>query len=190
MIDPVLEVRTTAGLITVEVHVDAAPKASAYVLDLVSSGTYNGTAFHRSTTLGRERQPLIQGGPYSGVITGSSTAEPDVAMLADFDTTDESGLRHVCGTVSLARDLFRTGHGISDWFICLDDYPDLDVGGRDEPDTRGFAAFGMVAEGLEVVRSIASQRANAPTPNRHLAGQILDEPVEILSVAIATTIAN
>lgn len=187
---PVLEVKTTAGPINVEVHVDAAPKASAYVLDLVRSGAYDKTAFFRSTTLGRDRQPLIQGGPYSDVITGASKIEPDVAMLSDFDTTRDSRLGHVAGAVSLARDLFRTGAAISDWFICLDDYPDLDFDGRSEPDNRGFAVFGTVVGGLEVVRSIANLRSDAPTPNRHLAGQILAEPVEILSVTVVPSEAD
>lgn len=190
MTHPALEVTTTAGLISVEVYVDAAPKASAYVLDLVRSGAYNKTAFFRSTTLGREREPLIQGGPFSDIITGASKVEPDVAMLDDFDTTRDSGLRHVAGAVSLARDLFRTGAAISDWFICLDDYPDLDFDGRNEPDNRGFAVFGTVIDGLDIVRSIASQRADAPTPNRHLAGQILAEPVEILTVTVVPNEAD
>lgn len=187
---PVLEVKTTAGLISVEIHVDAAPKASAYVLGLVNQGVYDGSAFFRSTTLGREREPLIQGGPFSDIITGASKVEPDAAMLDDFDTTRESGLCHVAGAVSLARDLFRTGAAISDWFICLDDYPDLDFDGRNEPDNRGFAAFGTVIDGLDIVRSIANRRADAPTPNRHLAGQILAEPVEILTVTVVPSEAD
>jgi|GEM_PF-3969611 len=65
---PVLEVETQIGCIRVEVHVDTAPMTAAYVLDLVQGAAYDGSSFYRSTTLGRNRQPLIQGGPWSDFI--------------------------------------------------------------------------------------------------------------------------
>ncbi len=180
-----LEVRTAAGVICVELHLDVAPKTINYVLDLVNQGAYDGSTFYRSATLGHDREPLIQGGPFCSVITGATKVEPDLPMLEDFETTQASGLRHVAGTVSLARDLSRTNHGISEWFICLDDYPDLDFGGRTDPDDRGFPAFGTVVEGLDVARSIAVRQADGATRNRRLAGQILNQPVEIHSIALA-----
>jgi len=183
---PVIEVNTSAGLVVVEVFADSAPTTAAYVIDLVRRGVYDGSSFYRSTTLGRTREPLIQGGPFCRVITGVSDVEPDIAKLQDFETTVVSGKQHVKGAVSLARDLFRTGHAISEWFVCLDDYPDLDFEGRSEPDSRGFPVFGTVIEGLDVVRSIAGRRTGAASPNRRLDGEMLFEPVEISAITIAS----
>ena len=64
--------------------------------------------------------------------------------------TRDTGLRHLDGTISMARDTSDTA--TSDFFICIGDQPDLDFGGKRNPDGQGFAAFGRVAKGMEVVR--------------------------------------
>jgi peptidyl-prolyl cis-trans isomerase A (cyclophilin A) len=96
-----------------------------------------------------------------------------------FDTTDESGITHVCGTVSLARDLFASGDGIPEIFICTGDSPVFDVEGRTEPDTRGFPAFGTVIEGMDVVEQIAAQPTDGMSKTEAVKGQILTEPIRI-----------
>lgn len=181
---PHLEVVTDAGTFVVEVHSDTAPNTVAYVLDLVDRAAYDGSGFYRSTTLGRDRKPLIQGGPWAEVMCGVTDVGPDIDLLEHFETTRTSGASHVAGTVSLARDLFRTGNGLPEWFICLDDYPDLDEGGRTEPDDRGFPVFGTVTAGLDVVEAIAAKPTGAPTPIDRLVGEVLVEPVTIVSIAV------
>jgi len=183
-IRPMLEVETDAGVIVVEVHTDTAPLTAAYVLDLVERSIYDGSSFYRSTTLGRERKPLIQGGPWSDVICGVSDVGPRIAMLEQFETTQTSGSNHVAGAISLARDLMRTGFALPEWFICLDAYPDLDQGGPIEPDDQGFPVFGTVVAGLDVVEAIANGSTGGRSTVELLTGQVLDAPVSIRSITV------
>ncbi|HAP74799.1 MAG TPA: peptidylprolyl isomerase [Acidimicrobiaceae bacterium] len=179
--DVTLRIETDLGVIDVAVHLDRAPITAAYVLRLVDSGRYDGASFYRSTSLGRpDRRPLIQGGPLAPVLMGWSRESPGIPMLESIDTTDTTGLRHRAGTVSLARDLGRTGHVVPEMFICLDDYPELDAGGRTEPDARGFPAFGTVTAGLDVVAAIAARDTSGATPIERLRGEVLTQPVDIL----------
>lgn len=182
--DATLRLATDLGVIVVAVHVDRAPITAAYVQRLVDAGRYADASFYRSTTLGRpERRALIQGGPLAQLFTGATRHSPGIPMSESFETTDTTGLAHRTGTVSLARDLVRTGHVLPELFICLDDYPELDAGGRTEPDARGFPAFGTVTDGLDVVAAIAERETNGSTPIERLRGEVLTRPVPILRTA-------
>jgi peptidyl-prolyl cis-trans isomerase A (cyclophilin A) len=86
------------------------------------------------------------------------------------ERTSLTGLRHTDGCVSMAR--AEPDSATSDFFVCIGDQPSLDFGGRRNPDGQGFAAFGRVVRGMDVVRKI--QRAPAE-------GQQLTPPVKILS---------
>ena len=179
--DALLRIETDLGAIEVAVHADRAPTTAAYVRQLAEAGSFTDAAFYRSTTLGSpDRQPLIQGGPLAPAVVGSDRAAPNVAMLESIETIDDTGLRHQPGTVSLARDLNRTGHALPELFICLDDYPELDAGGRSEPDGRGFPAFGTIVIGIDVVAAIAARETKGTTPIELLRGQVLTDPVHIL----------
>ena len=87
------------------------------------------------------------------------------------ETTRETGLQHTNGALSMARDAPNTA--TSEFFICINDQPELDFGGERNPDGQGFAAFGKVIKGMDVVTRIQQQ------PNK---GQRLLEPVIIYSV--------
>jgi peptidyl-prolyl cis-trans isomerase A (cyclophilin A) len=80
------------------------------------------------------------------------------------ERTSETGLRHVDGAISMAR--FTPDSAVSDFFICINDQPELDFGGRRNPDGQGFAAFGVVTSGMNVVRAIqvAPHEAQKLTP--------------------------
>ena len=93
--------------------------------------------------------------------------------------TTDTRLRHRRGTASLARDLLDTGHVLPELFLCLDEYPELDAGGRTEPDDRGFPAFGTVVDGLDVATAIADGEVTGRSPFDQLRGEILSEPVRI-----------
>jgi peptidyl-prolyl cis-trans isomerase A (cyclophilin A) len=144
MSDPVsIVLETAAGTIVIDVHTAAAPQTARYVLDLVDAGCFRGATFYRSTHFGIDgRRPLIQGGPLAPLFTGSGATIPEVELLDTVETTSLTGLRHRRGTVSLARDLFSTGNVLPELFICLDDYPELDAGGRSEPDSQGRRSRG------------------------------------------------
>jgi peptidyl-prolyl cis-trans isomerase A (cyclophilin A) len=183
--NPQVVLDTGLGRIVIEVYEDRAPKNAAYFLEIISSGDYDGGSFYRSglsVATGAESSRIIQGGFLFDAATGEFSLERNgspVKTLVDFDTTDESDITHVYGTVSLARDILASGDGIPEIFICTGDSPVFDVNGRTEPDTRGFPAFGKVIEGMEVVEKIAAQPTDGISKAEAVKGQILTRPVPI-----------
>ena len=89
------------------------------------------------------------------------------------ETTKETGLKHLDGTLSMAR--MEPGTASTEFFICIGDQPELDFGGRRNPDGQGFAAFGKVVEGMDVVRKIQQ------LPDKN---QYLSKPLKIFSVEL------
>lgn len=87
------------------------------------------------------------------------------------ERTNRTGLKHLDGTISMARNGADTA--TSDFFICIGNQPELDFGGKRNPDGQGFAAFGHVVRGMDVVRKIQKSKAEAQT---------LKPPIEILSI--------
>ena len=87
------------------------------------------------------------------------------------ERTRDTGLGHKDNTISMARDGPDTA--TSDFFICIGDQPELDFGGKRNPDGQGFAAFGRVVKGMDVVKKIQAAKAD---------GQTLNPPVKILKV--------
>jgi len=180
-----LVLSTAVGVIEIEVHEAVAPSTTQFVRRLVEAGHFDGAAFYRSTRLGVDgRDSLIQGGPFAPVFTGSSSSAPDIDVLEVVESTSQTGMFHRRGTVSLARDLIATGHVLPELFICLDDYPELDAGGRSEPDDHGFPAFGYVTAGLDVATAIASRECGGASPFARLEGELLTEPVPIISATL------
>ncbi len=94
-------------------------------------------------------------------------APPRLPAIAH-ETTRQTGLRHRDGTISMARG--APGTATAEFFICIGDQPELDFGGRRNPDGQGFAAFGQVVQGMDVVRALHA-RAGAE--------QWLKEPIAI-----------
>src|SRR5210317_2356582 len=183
--NPQVALDTGLGRIVIEVHADRAPRNAAYFLAFVNNGDYDGGSFYRaggSVSASAKSSRIIQGGFLWNAATGEFSLERNgarVKTLPTFDTTDDSGIKHVHGTVSLARDLFASGDGIPEFFICTGDSPVFDVDGRTEPDTRGFPAFGKVIEGMEVVEKIAAQPTDGMSKTEAVKGQILTAPVAI-----------
>ncbi|HUR36217.1 MAG TPA: peptidylprolyl isomerase, partial [Terriglobales bacterium] len=87
------------------------------------------------------------------------------------ERTTATGLKHVDGAISMARDGPDTA--TSDFFLCVGPQPELDFGGKRNPDGQGFAAFGRVTKGMDVVRKIQA----APSK-----GQKLIPPVRIIKI--------
>jgi peptidyl-prolyl cis-trans isomerase A (cyclophilin A) len=88
-----------------------------------------------------------------------------------------TGLRHLAGTLSMAR-ATQPDSAASDFFVCVTDTPALDFGGRRNPDGQGFAAFGRVVAGMDVVKKIHASPVSANAPGR--ARETLDPPVRII----------
>lgn len=166
-----VSLQTELGDIVIELNRGKAPGTTENFLRYVKAGFYDGGVFHRTVTL--ENQPT--NAVKIEVIQGA--ANPSKEKLAfppiRLERTRDTGLRHLDGTVSMARD----GPDIAqhDFFICIGDQPSLDFGGARNPDRQGFAAFGKVVQGMDVVRRIQHAPAD---------GQALRPPIKILRASL------
>jgi peptidyl-prolyl cis-trans isomerase A (cyclophilin A) len=148
-------IKTAAGDIEADLDPAHAPKTTANFLRYVKAGHYAGGRFHRMVTM--QNQPdkkikieVIQGG------ANPKFAKKDFAPIK-LERTNKTGLKHLDGTISMARD--GADSATSDFFICIGDQPELDYGGKRNPDGQGFAAFGKVTKGMDVVRKIQKMSA-------------------------------
>ena len=132
---PQVVLETSLGRIVIEVYERRAPRNAAYFLELIENGDYDGGSFYRagaSVAADAHPSPIIQGGFLFDAATGEFSLERNgspVKTLPEFDTTDDSGITHGNGTVSLARDILASGDGIPEFFICTGDSPVFDVNG-------------------------------------------------------------
>jgi peptidyl-prolyl cis-trans isomerase A (cyclophilin A) len=165
---PRVMIQTSLGSMEVELDTVRAPVTAHNFLRYVDQGSYRGGRFHR--TIREDNQPpnqvkieAIQG----GLDSLRSKTFPPIPL----ERTSETGLSHKDRTISMARDGPDTA--TSDFFICIGDQPELDFGGKRNPDGQGFAAFGRVIRGMNVVRLIQTARARE---------QRLTPPIEILDI--------
>ncbi len=166
---------TALGDIEIEVFVEAAPKTAQNFLQLVDGGHLNGGTFYRVVSPENDH-----GSPVISVIQGGiGDAESPLPPIAH-ESTDDTGLRHTDGAISMART--GVGTATTEFFICIGDQPALDFGAARNPDRQGFAVFGRVVAGMDVVRAIHQSPADAPTESEYVAGQILEVPVAIVSI--------
>lgn len=173
---PILvEMTTDLGQFTVAVNVAAAPESSKSFLQFVDGKHYEGATFYRTVTKENDN-----GSPIIEVIQGGLADDASTPAPVAHETTEQTGILHKDGVISLARAEPGTGSGAA-IFICIGDQPALDFGAVRNPDKQGFAAFGKVVKGMDVVRAIHQREADAPTDSPYLAGQILTEPVVIQS---------
>lgn len=156
---PAVAIRTELGEIVVELEPEKAPITVKNFLRYVDEGHYAGARFHRTVTM--ENQPenkvkieVIQGGV-------DPSREKDDFPPIKLERTSVTGLKHRDGTISMARNGPDTA--TSDFFICIGDQPELDFGGKRNPDGQGFAAFGRVVKGMDVVRLIQKRPAKEQT---------------------------
>ncbi len=162
---PRVIIGTSLGNIEVEVDTIRAPITSANFLRYVDLGFYRFGRFHR--TVRADNQPKDK------IKIAVIQAGLDSLRVKDFppiplERTRATGLSHKDGTISMARNGPNTA--TSDFFICIGDQPSLDYGGKRNPDGQGFAAFGRVVLGMDVVRKIQASPAR---------GQTLDPPIAI-----------
>jgi len=98
------------------------------------------------------------------------------------ETTMETGILHKDGVISMARD--KPGSATSEFFICINDQPALDFGGKRQPDGQGFAAFGKVISGMNIIRKIQMVKTDQPVANilEFTSGQMITDPVDIYHI--------
>ena len=159
--NPHVKIETDYGDIEIELYPSKAPKSVAAFLSYVDSGLYKNSSFYR--VLKEENQPsssfkseLIQGG-----IWQSNNKKAASLQGIPHETTKQSGILHTNGTVSLART--TPGTASSEFFICVGDQPAYDYGNDANPDKLGYAAFGRVVKGMDIVKMIHEQPENGET---------------------------
>ena len=145
-----ISMETELGPIQLELYPDRAPITVSNFLRYVDENRYEDFHFYRVVHM--ENQPdndvkieVIQGG------LGFDKHPMELPTIVH-ETTDKTGIRHLNGTLSMAR--LEPGTASSEIFICINDQPELDYSGKRNPDGQGFAAFGKVISGMDVIRKI------------------------------------
>lgn len=168
--NPRVQISTFYGEVEVELFPEKAPKTVAAFLSYVDSGFYKSGSFYR--VLSNENVPaennagLIQG----GIFTTNSKKLIQIPGIVH-ESTKQTGLSHTSGTISLART--TPGTASTEFFICVGDQPQFDSSASAAGDGLGFAAFGSVVDGMDVVRKIQN------TPSH---GEYFDTEIKIVNI--------
>lgn len=169
--NPQIEIQTKFGNIIFELYADKAPKSVTAFLSYVDSGYYKNASFYR--ILNDVNQPsdhfkaeLIQGG-----IWKKNRKRSEALQGIPHESTQQTRILHKDGIISLAR--LEPGTARTEFFICIGDQPGFDYGGENNPDMQGYAAFGKVVKGMEVVIKIYNQPEY---------DQAFDPPVHIYNI--------
>ena len=170
-----VRMQTTAGSIDIELDAKRAPLTVANFLRHVDAGRYDGATFYRTVTRANDHgSPVIE--VIQGGLGNAAAPWPPIAH----ESTAQTGLSHLDGTISMARG--EAGTASSEFFICIGAQPGLDYGAPRNPDGQGFAAFGRAVSGMETVRRIHRQPAEGAADSAYVEGQMLTVPVRILEV--------
>jgi peptidyl-prolyl cis-trans isomerase A (cyclophilin A) len=150
---------TALGPFEVEIDPARAPVTAANFLKYVDGGFYDGGRVHRSARLETQAARPVKIEVIQAGINPARRAESFPAI--PLERTSVTGILHKDGAVSMARSSPDTA--TSDFFICIGDQPSLDFGGARNPDGQGFAAFGRVVSGMDVIREIHKAPAEGET---------------------------
>jgi peptidyl-prolyl cis-trans isomerase A (cyclophilin A) len=168
---------TTLGDIVLAIETERAPITAANFLHYVDEKRFDGITFYRAMKIG-------DAGEYGLVQAGLRGDPKKVFKPIEHEPTTKTGLSHLNGTISMAR--LAPGTATAEFFIVwgnlttLDAQPDAPVEGQG--DNQGYAAFGHVIEGMDVVKQILEQPRSDSAGEGVMKGQMLDMPVKVLSV--------
>lgn len=168
---PHIIIETKFGKIEAELYPQQAPQTVAAFLLYVDSGFYKNSSFYRVLNSGNQpsdayKAELIQGGMWR------SNYKKALAIKGiPHESTQQTNILHRDGVLSLAR--LEPGTATTEFFICIGNQSGLDFGGENNPDGQGYAAFGKVVKGMDVVNRIHRQ----PDQN-----QSLYPPVSIYNI--------
>lgn len=163
---PEVSIETALGKIKVRLDAERAPNTTRNFLRYALENFYSDGIFFRTVTASNQPEDKVK----IAVIQAQADPgkEKDAFPPIKTERTRDTGLRHLDGAISMAREGpdSETHH----FFICIGDQPELDFGGKRNPDGQGFAVFGRVIEGMELVRKIHQSEAE---------GQTLKPPIKI-----------
>jgi peptidyl-prolyl cis-trans isomerase A (cyclophilin A) len=167
-------IETSAGRIVLALDKTHAPVTTANFLHYVDTHRFDGESFYRAMHQpgGKETDGLIQGGVRSNALK--------LFPPIKHEPTSVTGLHNVAGAISMAN--AGPGTARADFFILASDMPGLDA----TPDDPGFAAFGHVTEGMDVVQRILASPVSSTKGEGVMKGQMLDPPIKIIKVERVT----
>ena len=169
-------IKTELGDIVVALETERAPVSAANFLRYADEKRFDGIVFYRAMRLDWGDQP-------NGLVQAGTQWDPKrILPPIVHEPTDATGVRHVAGAISMAR--LEPGTATGDFSILVSDQPGLDADPRSEdPELRaGYAAFGRVVEGMDVVRAIFAAPTDPDKGEGFMKGQMLAEPVKVIRV--------
>ncbi len=164
-----VSLQTSEGPIVLELEKERAPVTTANFLRYVDQKRLDGTSFYRATKVA-DGYGLIQG----GVRNDPKRVLPPIAH----EPTSKTGLSHVDGAISMAR--AAPGSASADFFIMIGAIPSMDADPAQPGDNLGFAVFGRVVEGMDVVRHILDAPTSPTEGEGAMKGQMIAAPVRII----------
>jgi len=173
---PVLVVfETERGAITMEIDVGRAPITAGNFLKYVDGKFYDGGMINRAV---RPDNTVRKDVEIQVIQFQSDPARRDMFPPIPMERTSVTGLRHLHGVLSMARN--GPDSAQASFSIVINDQPEMDFGGRRNPDGQGFAVFGRVVAGLDVVHTIHAARTAAAGQPGPYATERLDPPIRVL----------
>lgn len=165
-----VRLQTSEGTILLALEWDRAPKTTANFLRYVDEKRFDGTSFYRAMKVS----------PALGLIQAGARNDPKrILPPVVHEPTTRTGLSHVDGTISMAR--YAPGSATGDFFIVIGAMPSLDANPAGVGDNQGFAAFGHVVGGMEVVHRILDAPTAPDKGEGPMKGQMLAAPVQIIA---------
>lgn len=161
--------QTTDGPIIVELEKERAPITTANFLHYVDQKRFDGIGFYRAAKMA----------PDFGLVQAGIRDPRRVFPPIPHEPTSKTGLSHIDGTISMARN--APGTASADFFIIVGDMPSLDADPKQPGDNSGFAAFGHVVVGMDIVRRILDAPKSPTLGEGVMKGQMLSEPIRILT---------
>ncbi|ADG11757.1 peptidylprolyl isomerase [Caulobacter segnis] len=169
---PRVAIETDKGTIVVELEDQKAPITAKNFLYYVDKHRFDGGQFFRANR--------AKGAPGAGSIQGQPKPYSRRAPPIAHESTLKTGLKHKAGAISMGRD--APGSATADFFICASAQPYLDAKPGKSDAAQGYAVFGYVVQGMDVVKKILAGRTDGQTNVPSMKGQILNPPVKILSM--------
>ena len=164
-----VKLQTAHGPILIELEVERAPVTSANFLKYVDQKRFDGISFYRALT--------FPGRPDLGLIQAGQRDQKKLLPPIPHEPTTKTGLSHTDGTISMAR--LAPGTAAADFFIIIGNLSTLDANPAAKGDNAGFAAFGRVVEGMDVVKKILAAPVSATEGVGAMKGRMIAQPVPV-----------
>jgi peptidyl-prolyl cis-trans isomerase A (cyclophilin A) len=168
---PLVEFTTSYGELVLEIDTLNAPVTAENFLHLAEKGVFGDAVFYRTVHIGNQHNNPVKIAVVQGGLFADSLIDRFPAIV--HEPTSKTGIKHRNGVISMARN--EPGTASTEFFICIGNQPELDFGGRRNPDGMGFAAFGKVVNGMKTVHKIH----RLPENNQYLVKPVKIEAVKV-----------